>query len=76
MLQRQPTMIYVNQRHGPFRFPLTVLLALWAIAYPAILVLLAMLGPLGVLLGVGAGVVLFVPWVIGLAVIGFVRWFS
>jgi len=58
------------------RGPLTLILALWAIAYPALLVLLAPLGPLGLVLGIGVAIVLFVPWVGGLVILGVLRWLS
>ena len=76
MLQRQSTIIYVPQRHRPWRGPLTLILALWAIAYPALLVLLAPLGPLGLVIGIGAAIVLFVPWVGGLVILAVLRWLS
>ena len=76
MLQRPSPIIYVPERHGPLRGPLTLILALWAIAYPALLVLLAPLGPLGLVLGIGAAIVLFVPWVGGLVILGVLRWLS
>ena len=53
-----------------------MLLALWAIAYPALLILLASLGVIGLVIGVGAAILLFVPWVVGLVVLGFLRWLS
>ena len=76
MLQRPSPISYVPERHGPLRGPLTLILALWAIAYPALLVLLAPLGPLGLVLGIGAAIVLFVPWVGGLVILGVLRWLS
>ena len=76
MLQRHSQVIHIPQRHGPFRTPLSVLLALWAIAYPALLILLASLGVIGLVIGVGAAILLFVPWVVGLVVLGFLRWLS
>ena len=76
MLTRQSPTIYVQRRHGPLRGPLTFLLALWAIAYPALLLLLAPLGPLGLVIGLGAAILLFVPWVSGLVILGFLRWLS
>ena len=53
-----------------------MILALWAIAYPALLVLLAPLGPLGLVVGIGAAIVLFVPWVGGLVILAVLRWLS
>ena len=76
MYQDQSRVVYVGQRHGPFRGPLTFILALWAIAYPALLLLLSALPLIGIVLGIAAGVVLFVPWVLGLLIIGFLRWFA
>lgn len=73
MLQSQPPVIYVQQRHGLFHGPLTLLLVLWAIALPALLLLLTAFGPIGWLVGAGVGVLLAVPWVVGLAIIGFLR---
>ena len=76
MLQRQSTIIYVPQRHGPLRGPLTLILAVWAIAYPALLALLAPFGPLGLVIGIGAAILLFVPWVGGLVILAVLRWLS
>ena len=76
MYQDQTRVIYVEHQHGPFRGPLTFILAIWALAYPVILLLLTPLGPIGLILGVAAAVLLFVPWVVGLLVIGALRWFA
>lgn len=76
MLQRQSPQPYTQRRHGPLRGPLTFLLILWVIAYPAILMLLAPLGPFGLVLGVGAAVLLFVPWVSGIVILAVIRWLT
>ena len=73
MFQSQPPVIYLQQRHGVFHGLLTVLLALWAIALPAVLLLLTAFGPIGWLVGAGVGVLLAVPWVIGLVILWFLR---
>ena len=69
----QSPVIYVPQRHGLFHGPLTVLLVLWAIALPAVLLLLTAFGPIGWLVGIGVAVVAVVPWLIGLAILWFLR---
>jgi hypothetical protein len=74
--QSQPPVIYVESRHGFLHGPLTILLVLWGLALPALLLLLTALGPIGWLLGFGAGLLLVVPWVLGLLVLGFLRHFS
>ena len=51
MFQSQPPLIYVSQRHSLFHGPLTLLLVLWAIALPALLLLLTAFGPIGWLVG-------------------------
>jgi hypothetical protein len=66
-------MIYVQQRHGFLHGPLTVLLILWAIAYPGLLALLTAFGPIGWLVGVGAAVLLLLPWLVGLVIVWFLR---
>lgn len=76
MYQSQPPVIYVEPRHGFLHGPLTILLILWGVALPGLLLLLTALGPVGWLLGFGAGVLLVVPWLVGLLVLGFVRHFS
>ena len=75
MLQSRPPTIYVDAApsHGPLRGPLTVLLAIWAFAYPALIILLGSFGPIGLLFGVGAAVVLLVPWLLGLVVLAILR---
>lgn len=73
MLQSRPSIIVVPRSHGFFHGPLTVILALWAIAYPALFILFASLGPIGALLGVGAAAVLLVPWLLGLAILAILR---
>ena len=76
MLQSRPQIIDVPPRHGILHGPLTVILALWAIAYPALFILLASFGPIGALLGVGAAVVLLVPWLLGLVLLAVIRHFA
>lgn len=66
-------MIYVPQRHSLLHGPLTVLLVLWAIALPAVLLLLTAFGPIGWLVGMAVALVAVVPWLIGLAILGFLR---
>ncbi len=73
MFQSQSPTIYVQQRHSVFHGPLTILLVLWAIALPALLVLLTAFGPIGWLVGAGVAVLLAVPWVVGLAILWFLR---
>lgn len=65
--------IYVSRRHSFLRGPLTLILALWAIALPALVVVFAAFGPVGVVLGVGAALLLLVPWLLGLVILAFVR---
>jgi hypothetical protein len=55
---------------------MTLVLALWAIAYPALLFLLAAFGPIGFVIGIGAAILLFVPWVSGLVILALVRWLT
>ena len=76
MYQDQTRVVYVQNQHGPFRGLLTFILAVWALAYPVLLLLLPPLGPIGLILGVAAGIFLFVPWVVGLLIIGTIRWFA
>jgi hypothetical protein len=73
MFQSQSPVIYVQRRHGVFRGPLTVLLILWAIALPAFLLFLTAFGPIGWLVGAGVALLLAMPWVIGLAILWFLR---
>lgn len=75
MLQSRST-IHVPRRHGFLRGPLTLILALWAISYPGLLVILAAFGPIGVVLGVGVAILLVVPWLLGLAILAFLRWLA
>lgn len=76
MLQsRQPT-IYLPRRHGFLHGPLTVLLVLWAIALPGLLALMLSFAPIGALVGVGAAVVLLVPWLLGLVILVILRWIT
>jgi hypothetical protein len=65
--------VYVSRRHSFLRGPLTLILALWALALPALLLVFAAFGPIGLVLGVGAAVLLIVPWLIGLVILAFVR---
>jgi hypothetical protein len=74
--QDQTRVIYVQRQHGPFRGLLTFVLAIWAFAYPVLLLLLTPLGPIGFVLGIAAAIFLFVPWVAGLLIIGAIRWFA
>ena len=76
MFQSQPPVIYVQQRHSLFHGPLTILLVLWAIALPALLLVLTAFGPIGWLVGAGVGVLLAIPWVVGLAILWFLRHIS
>jgi hypothetical protein len=46
---------------------------LWAIALPAALVILADFAPMGLVLGAGVGLLLVVPWPLGLTIPAFVR---
>jgi len=68
--------MYVSRRHGPFRGLMTLVLALWAIAYPGVLLLLAAFGPIGIVIGIGTALLLFVPWLSGLVILGCVRWLT
>ncbi len=76
MYQTQPPVIYVSQRHSLFHGPLTLLLILWAIALPALLLLLTALGPIGWLVGAGAAALLAIPWLVGLGILWFLRHIS
>jgi hypothetical protein len=75
VIQSRPPTIYVDapSRHGWLHGPLTFFLAIWAIAYPALIILLGSFGPIGLLFGVGAAVVLLVPWLLGLVVLAILR---
>jgi phosphotransferase system glucose/maltose/N-acetylglucosamine-specific IIC component len=73
MFQSQPPLIYVSQRHSLFHGPLTLLLVLWAIALPALLLLLTAFGPIGWLVGAGTAVLLALPWTVGLGILWFLR---
>jgi hypothetical protein len=76
VLHSNPPVIYLPRRHGFLHGAFTALLVLWAIAYPGLLILLAAFGPIGILIGVGAAILLLVPWLLGLVVLGFLRWFT
>ncbi len=77
MFQSQPPVIYVqNQRHSVLHGPVTILLILWAIALPAILLLLTGLGPIGWVVGLGAVILLAIPWLAGLVILWFLRHIS
>ena len=76
MLHSNLAAIYLPRRHGFLHGAFTALLLLWAIAYPGLLILLAAFGPIGFLVGVGAAILLLVPWLLGLVVLGFLRWIT
>lgn len=76
MFQSQPLVVYIRQRHSLFHGPLTILLVLWAIALPAVLLLLTGLGPIGWLVGFGTGILLAGPWLIGVVILWFLRHIS
>jgi hypothetical protein len=76
MLQPSQPQSYSVPTHGPLHGLFTVLLILWAIAYPALIFLLGSFGLVGAILGLGAAILLFVPWLLGLVILGFVRWVS
>jgi hypothetical protein len=76
VLQSQPPIIYVRQRHSVLHGPFTILLLLWAIALPALLLLLTGFGPLGWLVGFGAGILLALPWLAGIVILWFLRYIS
>jgi hypothetical protein len=69
----QPRVVYVQQRHSVLHGPLTVLLILWALALPVFLLLLTGLGPVGWILGLGATILLAIPWLIGVVILWFLR---
>jgi hypothetical protein len=73
VFQSQPPVIYVQQRHGALHGPLTVLLVLWALALPILLLLLTGLGPIGWVLGLGATILLAIPWLAGIVILWFLR---
>ncbi|HEY8817467.1 MAG TPA: hypothetical protein VIM25_01450 [Candidatus Limnocylindrales bacterium] len=73
MIQSRPRTVYVDRGHGALHGPLTVLLVIWALALPAILLVLTGLGPIGWLLGAGLAVLFGIPWLVGLAVVWFLR---
>ena len=76
MVQSQPPIIYSRERHSVLHGPLTILLALWAVALPALLLLLAGFGPVGWVVGLGAGILLAIPWLAGLVILWFLRHIS
>lgn len=76
MFQSQQPTIYVPRRHSFLHGPLTVLLVLWAIALPGLFLLLAAFGPIGAVIGLGVGILLFAPWLIGLVILAFLRWIA
>jgi hypothetical protein len=73
VFESQPQAVYVQQRHGALHGPLTVLLIVWALALPAFLVLLTGLGPVGWILGLGATILLAIPWLLGVVILWFLR---
>ncbi len=73
MFDSQPRVVYVQQRHSVLHGPLTVLLILWALALPVFLLLLTGLGPVGWILGLGATILLAIPWLIGVVILWFLR---
>ena len=73
VLQSQPPIIYVRQRHSVLHGPFTILLLLWAVALPALLLLLTGFGPIGWLVGLGTGILLAIPWLAGLVILWFLR---
>jgi hypothetical protein len=77
VFQSQPPIIYVqNQRHSVLHGPLTILLVLWAVALPALLLLLTGFGPIGWVVGLGAVILLAIPWLAGLVILWFLRHIS
>jgi len=64
---------YLPRRHSFLRGPLTLILAIWAMALPALFVIFAAFGPIGIVLGIGTVVVFFVPWLLGVVILAFVR---
>jgi small-conductance mechanosensitive channel len=73
VFQSQPPIIYVRQRHSVLHGPLTILLVLWAVALPVLLILLAGLGPVGWVVGLGATILLAIPWLAGIVILWFLR---
>ena len=73
MFQSRQPVVYVPQRHGPFHGLVTGVLVLWAIALPALLLVLSAFGPIGFVLGVGAAILLVVPWLVGLVILAILR---
>jgi phosphotransferase system glucose/maltose/N-acetylglucosamine-specific IIC component len=73
VFESQPPTIYVPQRHSVLHGPLTALLVLWAIALPALLLLLTAFGPIGWLVGAGVAILLAVPWLAGIIILWFLR---
>jgi phosphotransferase system glucose/maltose/N-acetylglucosamine-specific IIC component len=73
VIQSQQRTIRIDHGHGALHGPLTVLLVIWALALPVVLLLLTGLGPIGWLLGAGMAFLFGLPWLIGLAVVWFVR---
>jgi hypothetical protein len=73
VFQSQPRPIYRERGHRPLHGPLTVLLVAWALALPAILLLLTGLGPIGWLLGVVLAIMLVMPWLAGLVIVWLLR---
>jgi hypothetical protein len=76
VIQSQPRTVYVGRGHGALHGPLTVLLIIWALALPVVLLLLTGLGPIGWLLGAGLAFLFGIPWLVGLAVVWFLRWLT
>jgi hypothetical protein len=76
MLQSRPTVVYPSSRHGFLHGLLTLMLVLWAIAFPGLLLVLAALGPIGFLVGVGAAILLAVPWLVGLVILALLRYIT
>jgi hypothetical protein len=73
VFESQPRVVYVQRRHGALQGPLTVLFVLWALALPVFLLLLTGLGPIGWVLGLGATILLAIPWLLGVAILWFLR---
>jgi hypothetical protein len=73
VIQSQPRPIYLERAHGVLHGPLTVLLIVWALALPAILLLLTGLGPIGWLLGFALAILLVMPWLLGVVILWFLR---
>ena len=73
MIQSQPRPTYRQHGHGPLHGPMTILLIVWALALPAILLLLTGLGPIGWLLGFALAILLITPWLVGVVILWFLR---